>query len=61
MVATRRSGSRSTMASTRFRRGVVTVFMNSRLNLSPHQPASSTGAGMESSLGACMVDTSIFF
>ena len=40
MVATRRSGSRSTVTSTFFSFGVATGFRNRRLNLSPHHPAS---------------------
>ncbi len=57
MVATRRSGSRSTVTSTLFSFGVVTGFRNSRLNLSPHHPASTIGGGTGSSPGASMVET----
>ena len=40
--------------------GVLTAFRYRRLNFSPHQPASSMGAGMGISPAACMVESEIF-
>src|SRR5260370_141656 len=56
IVATRRSGRMSTVASTAFSLGVRTVLRYRRLNLSAHQPANCIGAGAGFSLGASIVD-----
>ena len=60
MPAMRRSGSRSTVTFTLFNFGVFTELRNRRLNLSPHQPASSIGAGMGISPEACIVVSEMF-
>ena len=60
MEATRRSGIRSTVTFTLRMSGVLTAFRYRRLNFSPHQPASSMGAGMGISPAACMVEREIF-
>ena len=57
MVATRRSGSRSTVTFTLFTSGVFTLFRYRRLNLSPQPAASTIGAGIGMSPEACMVES----
>jgi len=60
MVATRRSGSRSTVTVTRVHVGRVHVVQVETVNLSPNQPASISGAGMGMSPEACMVESDRF-